>query len=81
MFIGGLVAYQDRDREIIGNLFKNIISGTRGVSAFSSQAFWLIEHQASQLPDSFHESLLTEVWPECAPGMARSSIDMEVDRL
>lgn len=34
MFIGGLVAYQAQDREIIGSLFKNIISGTRGVSCF-----------------------------------------------
>jgi hypothetical protein len=33
MFIGGLVAYRDEDRAIIGNLFKNIVSGTRGVSS------------------------------------------------
>ena len=26
------MAYQDEDRQIIGSLFKNIISGTRGVS-------------------------------------------------
>ena len=33
MFIGGLVAYREQDREVIRNLFKNIISGTRGVSS------------------------------------------------
>lgn len=32
MFIGGLVACREEDRQVIGNLFTSIISGTRGVS-------------------------------------------------
>lgn len=66
MFIGGLVAYRDQDREVIGDLFRNIISGTRGVS--SSLLSFL--HQSSINRGSLrslHAPLLTELVQNVPP--------------
>ena len=77
MFIGGLAAHQAQDRETIASLFKNIISGTRGVSdlpPFSALS-------EIKLASPFHASYADQKsGTERPPSLARAPIDLELDR-